>query len=142
MRENGEAGWGFLFVDALRGIGLERWATRTVRHVGVPVVLAVALALWAVAQGGTPPLPGATRGGSPDSGPAAHAVARPVGLPAGSQPRAAACPAVPSLSTSPPSGVVFSPPSLAPAGLWAVEAAGQGHSGDWCSYAVEVSSER
>lgn len=103
----------------------------------VPFALTVGVGWWAVAQIAAPPsAPATKRSGFVITG----AAARPLATPPAAQATATACPLVPSLSWSTPPGVVFSPPSLAPADLWSVNAAGEVHSGDWCSYPVSVSS--
>jgi hypothetical protein len=137
MAEHGDAGFLFLTLDAIRGIGIERWASRTVRHVVVPMVIVAGLTTWAVGQGAAA---GDTRDAPVTGLSYGWVLSRPLDLPNGPARRPTACPAIPILSTSMASGVIYSPPTLAPADLWSVGAAGRVYSLDQCSYAIRVAA--
>lgn len=137
MAGRGDSGFPFLFFDALRGISLERWATRTIRHAVVPLVAVAGLTLWAVGQGSAASSP-------PNAHPTRLAydgvLSRPLDLPGADAQQPTACPTMPSLSAAPPSGVLLSPPTVAPSGLWTLSAGGETHRGGWCSYPIQVLS--
>jgi hypothetical protein len=137
LAESGQAGFLFLVFDTVRGIGLERWASRTLRRLVVPLAVAAGLTMWAVSQGGaTGFTPDARSSGLAYYGP----LTRLFDLPGGTTNRPTACPAVPDLSTPMPAGVVYSPPSVAPGGLWTLSAAGESHSLSQCSYVLRDSA--
>jgi hypothetical protein len=134
--ENGHAGWFFLWVDALRGVGHDRLATPTARRGAVAGVFVVSLGVWGVGQ--------ATWAAPKTSNPSAQVslsgeLARPIVQPVSRPSAPRDCPATVPLSSPLPTGVVVSPPSIVSSNLWGLSAAGRELSWRSCTYTVLVS---